>query len=121
MSRIAIVSVLLLSCVSAQAAIVEYDLTIELQMVNIAELPANGMTINGSIPGPTLRFNEGDTAHIKVHNKMNVDTSIHWHGILVPPNMNGAEGPNPSHAPTPCHNKPASKDAGKSMIPNTAL
>ncbi|MCJ7539384.1 MAG: multicopper oxidase domain-containing protein, partial [Desulfobacterales bacterium] len=89
MLRIAIVSVLLFGCVSAQAAIVEYDLTIEHQMVNITGLSAYGMTINGSIPGPTLRFAEGDTAHIKVHNKMNVDTSIHWHGILVPPDMDG--------------------------------
>jgi len=89
MLRIAIVSVFLFICGSAQAAIVEYDLTIEHQMVNITSKPVYGMTINGSIPGPTLRFNEGDTARIKVHNKMNVDTSIHWHGILVPPNMDG--------------------------------
>lgn len=89
MVRIAIVLVLLLGCVPAQAAVVEYDLTIEHQMINITGLKANGMTINGGIPGPTLRFNEGDTAHINVHNRMNVDTSIHWHGILVPPHMDG--------------------------------
>ena len=47
------------------------------------------MTINGSIPGPTLRFTEGDVARIKVHNTMTVDTSIHWHGILLPPEMDG--------------------------------
>jgi CopA family copper-resistance protein len=47
------------------------------------------MTINGTIPGPTLRFREGDTARIHVHNKMKVDSSIHWHGILVPPGMDG--------------------------------
>lgn len=47
------------------------------------------MTINGTIPGPTLRFQEGDTARIRVENRMDVETSIHWHGILVPPGMDG--------------------------------
>lgn len=89
MLRTGIVFILLFVCVSAQAAVVEYDLTIEYQLVNITGKPVHGMTINGSIPGPTLRFNKGDTARIKVHNNMNADTSIHWHGILVPPDMDG--------------------------------
>jgi FtsP/CotA-like multicopper oxidase with cupredoxin domain len=73
----------------AQAATVEYDLTIAQQEVNITGKAARGMTINGVIPGPTLRFEEGDLARIHVHNKMNVETSIHWHGVLVPPDMDG--------------------------------
>ncbi len=72
-----------------QAAIVEYELTIARQEVNFTGKPAKGMAINGSIPGPTLRFKEGDWARIHVHNKMHVETSIHWHGILVPPDMDG--------------------------------
>jgi hypothetical protein len=72
-----------------QAAIVEYKLTITPQEVNITGKPTLAMTINGSIPGPTLRFKEGDTAHIHVRNQMDVETSIHWHGVLVPPNMDG--------------------------------
>ncbi|NIR96358.1 MAG: multicopper oxidase domain-containing protein, partial [Gammaproteobacteria bacterium] len=47
------------------------------------------MTINQGIPGPTLYFNEGDTARIHVHNRMDVSTSIHWHGLLVPFQMDG--------------------------------
>ena len=43
-----------------------------------------GMTINGSIPGPVLRFTEGDYAVIYVKNEMDVETSIHWHGLLLP-------------------------------------
>jgi CopA family copper-resistance protein len=43
-----------------------------------------GMTVNGSIPGPTLEFTEGEQAIIHVINKMDVETSIHWHGILLP-------------------------------------
>ncbi len=74
---------------SAEAQIVEYDLTIAQEEINITGEPSNGMTINRSIPGPTLRFTEGDSAVIRVHNKMDVETSIHWHGILIPPNMDG--------------------------------
>jgi CopA family copper-resistance protein len=75
--------------IKAHAAIVEYNLTIAQQEVNITGRPAWGMTINGNIPGPTLHFKEGDTARIHVHNKMTVETSVHWHGILVPPEMDG--------------------------------
>lgn len=80
-----------------RAAIVEYELTITRQEVNFTGKPTWGMTINGGIPGPTLRFKEGDLARIHVHNKMNVETSIHWHGILVPPDMDGV--PNISFLP----------------------
>jgi FtsP/CotA-like multicopper oxidase with cupredoxin domain len=73
----------------AQAATVEYELTIAQQEVNITGKTARGMTINGAIPGPTLRFKEGDIARIHVHNRMSVETSIHWHGVLVPPDMDG--------------------------------
>jgi CopA family copper-resistance protein len=75
--------------IHALAATIEYDLTIAQQEVNITEKPTRGMTINGGIPGPTLRFKEGDTVRIRVHNKMSVETSIHWHGVLVPPDMDG--------------------------------
>jgi CopA family copper-resistance protein len=71
------------------AEIVEYDLTILEQDVNITGTSVPAMTINGTIPGPVLRFKEGDLAKIHVHNKMAVETSIHWHGILVPPGMDG--------------------------------
>ncbi|MBI5556344.1 MAG: multicopper oxidase domain-containing protein [Deltaproteobacteria bacterium] len=86
---VAIVLFLLLACLRAQAATVEYDLTIAWQDINISGKPARGMTINNEIPGPTLRFQEGDTALIRVHNAMDEETSIHWHGILVPPDMDG--------------------------------
>ena len=74
---------------TAEAKIVEYELTIAWKEVNITAKPAQGMTINGGIPGPTLRFKKGDIAKIHVHNKMSVETSIHWHGLLVPPDMDG--------------------------------
>ncbi|MFZ3207557.1 MAG: multicopper oxidase domain-containing protein [Geobacteraceae bacterium] len=71
------------------AATVEYDLTIARQEVNFTGQPVKALTINGQLPGPTLRFIEGDHAVIRVHNQMDVDTSIHWHGILLPNAMDG--------------------------------
>jgi hypothetical protein len=71
------------------AATVEYDLTIARQEVNFTGQSAQAMTINGQLPGPTLRFTEGDHAVIRVHNQMDVETSIHWHGILLPNAMDG--------------------------------
>jgi CopA family copper-resistance protein len=68
----------------AQTDTVTYKITIEETMIKIGEREIKGMTINGNIPGPTLRFKEGDYAVIYVQNNMNVETSIHWHGILLP-------------------------------------
>jgi len=47
------------------------------------------MAINGSIPAPTLYFTEGDTAEIYVHNTMKMETSIHWHGLILPNQYDG--------------------------------
>jgi FtsP/CotA-like multicopper oxidase with cupredoxin domain len=92
-----LIFVFLFAPIQAQAAIVEYELTIAQQEVNFTRKHTKGMTINGDIPGPILRFKEGDTARIHVHNKMNVETSVHWHGLLVPPDMDGV--PNISFPP----------------------
>lgn len=74
---------------AARGAVVEYDLTLALESVNITGRPVEAMTVNGGIPGPVLRFREGDTARIRVHNRMTVDSSIHWHGLLLPNGMDG--------------------------------
>jgi CopA family copper-resistance protein len=93
LKRIALASVFFLFCSlsapSVFAEIIEYYLDIAQQDVNITGNPVPAMTINGTIPGPTLRFKEGDSARIHVHNKMDDETSIHWHGLLVPPGMDG--------------------------------
>ena len=62
----------------------EYNLTIEKNEMTLGGVTANGMTINGGIPGPTLEFNEGDLAIINVTNKMDEETSVHWHGLILP-------------------------------------
>lgn len=69
---------------SAQTDTITYHLTLRQETVNKAGKEVLGMTINGQIPGPTLRFTEGDYAVINVKNEMDVETSIHWHGLLVP-------------------------------------
>lgn len=50
------------------------------------------VTINGAIPGPTLRMREGQNVEIRVRNELEEDTSIHWHGLIVPPTMDGVPG-----------------------------
>lgn len=62
----------------------EYQLTIDEQMVNITGKAVQAITVNGTIPGPTLRFKEGEYAKIQVTNNMDVETSVHWHGLLLP-------------------------------------
>ena len=70
------------------AATVEYDLTIARQEMNFTGQPVKALTINGQL-GTTLRFTEGDHAVIRVHNQLDEETSIHWHGILLPNAMDG--------------------------------
>lgn len=71
------------------AATVEYDLTIARQEMNFTGQTVTAITVNGQLPAPTLRFTEGNHAVIRVHNRMDVETSIHWHGILLPNDMDG--------------------------------
>ena len=61
-----------------------YNLTIEQNKMTLGGVSAKAMSINGSIPGPVLEFNEGDLAIINVTNKMDVETSVHWHGLILP-------------------------------------
>ena len=57
---------------------VEYDLYVNDTMVNITGKHRHAIAINGQIPAPILEFTEGDTAIIRVHNLMKMETSIHW-------------------------------------------
>jgi len=70
----------------------EFDLTIAETPVNFTGAPRMATTINGSIPSPTLRWREGDTVTIRVTNRLAEDTSIHWHGIILPYQMDGVPG-----------------------------
>tara|TARA_R110002126_G_C10490543_1_gene503774 strand:+ start:16916 stop:17248 length:333 start_codon:yes stop_codon:yes gene_type:complete len=72
----------LLLFTSVRAYADEYKLTIAREPVNITGKTVEKITINGGIPGPTLRFKEGEDVIIHVTNKMDEDTSVHWHGLL---------------------------------------
>lgn len=62
----------------------EHTITLREATVNKAGKDVMGMTVNGTIPGPTLAFTEGEYAVIYVKNEMSVETSVHWHGLLLP-------------------------------------
>ena len=68
---------------------VEYDLYVTDTMVNFTGKRRHAIAINGQIPAPILEFTEGDTAIIRMHNMMKMETSIHWHGILLPNKEDG--------------------------------
>ncbi|OAI07002.1 MULTISPECIES: copper resistance system multicopper oxidase [Methylomonas] len=70
----------------------EFNLTIAETPVNFTGAQRVATTVNGSIPAPTLRWREGDTVTLRVTNRLAEETSIHWHGILPPYQMDGVPG-----------------------------
>ena len=70
----------------------EINLVVAENPVNFTGVTRMATTINGSIPAPTLRLREGDEVTIRVTNRLSVPTSIHWHGILLPYQMDGVPG-----------------------------
>lgn len=69
--------------------VVEYNIDIDYKNVNFTGKDVKAMTLNGKIPGPTLKFVEGDTLRVTFNNKMDVESSIHWHGLLLPNDQDG--------------------------------
>ena len=75
------------------AAVKEYQLVIDESTINVTGKPVKRITVNGHFPAPLLEFEEGDDAVIRVQNKLkNKDSSIHWHGLLLPGLMDGVPG-----------------------------
>ena len=76
----------------------QFDLSIGETPMNFTGRTRNAVTVNGTLPGPVLRWREGDTVTLRVSNALPLgsihghDTSIHWHGILLPANMDGVPG-----------------------------
>ncbi|MGI8842015.1 MAG: copper resistance system multicopper oxidase [Caulobacteraceae bacterium] len=69
-----------------------FDLTIAQTPVNITGRARMAITVNGMAPGPVLRWREGDTVTLNVANRLGEPTSIHWHGIRSPADMDGVPG-----------------------------
>lgn len=75
---------------ASEPSVVDYHLTIAETRISPAGTPVRALTINGGVPGPVLRFTEGDTARITVTNALKEEeTSIHWHGVLLPNAQDG--------------------------------
>ena len=79
---------------------VEYDLVIDKTPFEVAGRRASAITINGTVPGPLIRLREGDDVILRYTNRLDEDTSIHWHGLLIPNPFDGVPGINfPGVAP----------------------
>ncbi|MGH8218803.1 MAG: copper resistance system multicopper oxidase [Steroidobacteraceae bacterium] len=70
----------------------EFDLEIGARKVNFTGQPRPATVVNGQLPAPLLRWREGDTVTLRVSNHLSVPSSIHWHGMIVPADMDGVPG-----------------------------
>ncbi|RZM30590.1 MAG: copper oxidase [Pedobacter sp.] len=66
-----------------------YHLYLRDTVVNFSGKSKKAISVNGTIPGPALHFSLGDTAEIHVHNTMKVESSVHWHGLILPNRYDG--------------------------------
>lgn len=85
-------AIFLLLPIISSAKTIHYELAVTQEPVNLSgnKTVDWALTVNGTIPAPTLEFTEGDDAEILVTNKLkSEEVSIHWHGILLPPEMDG--------------------------------
>ena len=87
--------------VASVPKVVHYDLYVRDTMVNFGNRTKRAIAVNGQIPMPTLTFTEGDTAEIYVHNELNEETSLHWHGLILPNQYDGV--PNLTQMPIKPH------------------
>jgi CopA family copper-resistance protein len=77
---------------TATLAGTDFELTIGETAVNITGRASVATAVNGVLPAPILRWREGDRVTLRVRNALAVETSIHWHGILLPADMDGVPG-----------------------------
>jgi CopA family copper-resistance protein len=68
---------------------VRYDLFVRDTLVNFGGKEKKAYAVNGQIPMPELHFTEGDTAEIYIHNELRTETSVHWHGLILPNEQDG--------------------------------
>ncbi|HRN76517.1 copper resistance system multicopper oxidase [Ottowia sp.] len=69
-----------------------FELTMDYTAIDFDGRRGIATTLNGSLPGPTLRMREGETVTIRVTNRLREMASIHWHGIILPFQMDGVPG-----------------------------
>ena len=66
-----------------------YDISVDPIIIDTGEFQREGIGYNGASPGPILRFSEGEDVTINVTNNLDMDTSVHWHGLILPYQMDG--------------------------------
>ncbi|MGE0256788.1 MAG: copper resistance system multicopper oxidase [Alphaproteobacteria bacterium] len=94
LARAAMLAVVL-SLPSGLATAGVYELTIDQTTIDIGGTQRTAMTVNGTVPGPLLRWREGEDVELRVTNRLKETSSIHWHGILLPPSQDGVPGISP--------------------------
>lgn len=93
--------ILFFGLIASAQKLVRYDLYVKDTIVNFTGKPKRAIAVNGQIPMPTLTFTEGDIAEIYVHNELNEETSLHWHGLFLPNQYDGV--PNLTQMPIKPH------------------
>ena len=86
------VALIVLSIFTANAANDKINFIVHYKTVNFTGKPSKAIVVNNQIPAPTLHFKEGDTVTINVHNQLDQETAIHWHGLILPWQMDGVLG-----------------------------
>lgn len=94
MYRLALTLILLVISLNALSADRIVNLVVSYKEVDFAGKCIKALAINDQIPAPTLHFKQGDNVTINVHNQLDKDTAIHWHGIILPWQMDGVAGIN---------------------------
>lgn len=84
-----LLAALAVAVLSLPAMAKPYELTVDYVEIDTGDTKTTGIGYNGSSPGPTLRFREGEEAEITVTNNLDEATSIHWHGLILPYQMDG--------------------------------
>lgn len=79
----------------------EYNLVIDRHDIDVGGRHGDTITLNGQFPGPLLRFKEGEDVTVHVTNKLKEESSVHWHGFLIPGEMDGVPGMNGFHGIAP--------------------
>lgn len=85
-----VLGALLLAPLTVQAGV--YDLTIGEGELRLSDGARKALTVNGRTPAPELRFKEGEDVELRVTNTLDRDTSLHWHGLILPYTQDGVPG-----------------------------
>ena len=87
--KLILLIIIILYTKTSYGKVVEYEFDIDVKKVNFTGQEVEALAVGGTIPAPTIKANIGDILRVTFHNKMDVSSSIHWHGILLPNDQDG--------------------------------